>query len=95
MVRALNANFRLGGAPRAMALANYSINDKATVEMRAEALKQLGCLGRGAAARPRRRHLQAHEIPRATDAVTALEPEVARLLVQAFQSRCSSRPSTP
>jgi len=45
VVRALNANFRLGGAPRARAIANYALNDKATPEMRAEALKQLGLWG--------------------------------------------------
>ena len=61
VVRALNANFRLGDAPRAQALANYALNDKATPEMRAEALKQLGGVGQGAAARSRGRHLSAHE----------------------------------
>jgi quinoprotein glucose dehydrogenase len=40
--RALNANYRLGGAERAQALANYSTNDRATPGMRAEALLQLG-----------------------------------------------------
>jgi quinoprotein glucose dehydrogenase len=40
--RALNANYRLGGAERAQALANYAANDKATPGMRAEALLQLG-----------------------------------------------------
>ena len=45
VVRAMNANYRLGGAPRAKALANYSLNDKATAEMRAEALKQLALWG--------------------------------------------------
>ena len=46
VVRALNANFRLGDAPRAQALANYAVNDKATPEMRAEALKQLALWGK-------------------------------------------------
>jgi quinoprotein glucose dehydrogenase len=44
--RTLNANFRAGGAERAQALANYSVNDKATPEMRAEALMQLGLWGK-------------------------------------------------
>jgi quinoprotein glucose dehydrogenase len=80
VVRALNANYRLGGAPRARALANYSLNDKATAGMRAEALKQLALWGDV----PQRdrvvgifRPMKSRE---ATDAVTALEPEVARLL---------------
>ncbi len=46
VVRALNANFRLGDAPRAQALANYALNEKATPEMRAEALKQLAVWGK-------------------------------------------------
>jgi quinoprotein glucose dehydrogenase len=80
VVRALNANYRLGGAPRALALANYSLNDKATAGMRAEALKQLALWGEV----PQRdrvvgifRPMKARD---ATDAVNALEPEVARLL---------------
>ncbi|MBC8028390.1 MAG: HEAT repeat domain-containing protein [Steroidobacteraceae bacterium] len=44
--RALNANYRLGGAERAQALANYATNDKASPEMRAEALLQLGLWGK-------------------------------------------------
>jgi quinoprotein glucose dehydrogenase len=44
--RALNANFRVGGAERAQVLANYAINDKASPEMRAEALVQLGLWGK-------------------------------------------------
>ncbi len=40
--RALNANFRVGGPERAQALANYALNEKATPDMRAEALIQLG-----------------------------------------------------
>jgi quinoprotein glucose dehydrogenase len=43
--RAINANYRLGGPERAQALANYSTNDKANAEMRAEALLQLGLWG--------------------------------------------------
>ncbi|HET9864476.1 MAG TPA: HEAT repeat domain-containing protein, partial [Steroidobacteraceae bacterium] len=80
VVRALNANFRAGGAPRARVLANYALNDRATPEMRAEALKQLGLWGktpardrvvgifRPMAARP------------ADDAVAALQAQVAKLL---------------
>ncbi len=44
--RSLNANYRLGGAERAQALANYATNDKASPEMRAEALLQLGLWGK-------------------------------------------------
>jgi quinoprotein glucose dehydrogenase len=44
--RALNANYRLGGPERAQALARYATNDKATPEMRAEALLQLGLWGK-------------------------------------------------
>ncbi len=40
--RALNANYRVGGAERAQVLANYSVNERATPDMRAEALLQLG-----------------------------------------------------
>jgi quinoprotein glucose dehydrogenase len=46
VARALNANFRLGGAERAQVLANYAINGKASPEMRAEALMQLGLWGK-------------------------------------------------
>jgi quinoprotein glucose dehydrogenase len=80
VVRALNANYRLGGAPRAQALANYSLNDKASEEMRAEALKQLALWG-NTPARDRVvgifRPMEARE-PR--DAIAALEPQVTRLL---------------
>ena len=44
--RALNANFRLGGAERAQVLAKYATNGKALPEMRAEALMQLGLWGK-------------------------------------------------
>ncbi len=40
--RALNANFRLGGAERAQVLAKYATNARALPDMRAEALMQLG-----------------------------------------------------
>ena len=80
VVRALNANYRLGGAPRAKALANYSLNDKATAEMRAEALKQLALWG-DVPQRDRVVGIFRPMKPRdAADAVNALEPEVARLL---------------
>jgi quinoprotein glucose dehydrogenase len=46
VLRALNANYRLGGAERAKALADYALNDKANAEMRAEALTQLGLWGK-------------------------------------------------
>ncbi|HTU64943.1 MAG TPA: HEAT repeat domain-containing protein [Steroidobacteraceae bacterium] len=44
--RALNANYRVGGSARAVALANYAANDKAEAGMRAEALMQLGLWGK-------------------------------------------------
>ncbi len=43
--RAINANFRAGGAERAQALAAYAANGSATPAMRAEALTQLGLWG--------------------------------------------------
>ena len=80
VVRALNANFRLGGAPRAKVLANYALNDKASEEMRAEALKQLALWGKA----PQRDRVVGIFRPMdsqpATDAIEALEPVVARLL---------------
>jgi quinoprotein glucose dehydrogenase len=44
--RAINANFRLGGADHARALAAYAVNGKATADLRAEALTQLGLWGK-------------------------------------------------
>ena len=40
--RAINANYRLGGAGNAKALAEYALRDTAAANMRAEALLQLG-----------------------------------------------------
>ncbi len=80
VVRALNANFRLGGAPRAKAIANYALNEKATPEMRAEALKQLGLWGSNFA-RDRVVGIYRPLAPRdAADATAALAPLVGRLL---------------
>jgi quinoprotein glucose dehydrogenase len=80
VVRALNANYRLGGAPRAQAIANYALNDKATPAMRAEALKQLGLWGKS----PQRDRVVGIFRPMkerdASDAVAALQPSVAKLL---------------
>lgn len=45
VLRALNANYRLGGSLHARALANYARNEKAEADMRAEALMQLGLWG--------------------------------------------------
>ncbi len=80
VMRALNANFRLGDAPRAQAIANYALNDKATPEMRTEALHQLGLWGKV----PQRDRVVGifrpmNERP-ATDAVAALTPALPRLL---------------
>jgi quinoprotein glucose dehydrogenase len=44
--RAINANFRLGGAERATALAAYAVDEKATADLRAEAITQLGLWGK-------------------------------------------------
>jgi hypothetical protein len=60
VVRALNSNFRLGGGPRAQALVNYALNDQATEEMRAEALKQVALWQQTAGPGPRGRHLPPH-----------------------------------
>ena len=80
VVRALNANFRLGGAPRAKAIANYALNDQATPEMRAEALKQLGLWGSNFA-RDRVVGIFRPLDPRdGTDATAALAPLVGKLL---------------
>jgi quinoprotein glucose dehydrogenase len=80
VVRALNANYRLGDAPRAQAIANYALNDKATPAMRAEALKQLSLWGKV----PQRDRVVGIYRPLkerpATDAVNALTPAVAKLL---------------
>jgi len=80
VVRALNANYRLGDAPRAQAVANYAVNDKATPEMRAEALRQLALWGKV----PQRDRVVGIYRPMkarpADDAVAALTPEVAKLL---------------
>jgi quinoprotein glucose dehydrogenase len=42
VLRAINANYRLGGGTQALALADYAQRDDATPAMRAEALLQLG-----------------------------------------------------
>jgi quinoprotein glucose dehydrogenase len=80
VVRALNANYRLGDAPRAQALANYAQNEKATPEMRAEALTQLSLWGKV----PQRDRVVGVYRPMqeraGTDAAAALAPAVAKLL---------------
>jgi quinoprotein glucose dehydrogenase len=80
VVRALNANYRLGGAPRAQALADYALNRNAMPEMRAEALMQLGLWGKV----PQRDRVVGNFRPLkerpATDAAAALAPAVANLL---------------
>jgi quinoprotein glucose dehydrogenase len=80
VVRALNANYRLGDAPRAQAIANYALNDAATPVMRAEALTQLSLWGKV----PQRDRVVGIYRPLkerpATDAVNALAPAVAKLL---------------
>jgi len=80
VVRALNANYRLGDAPRAKAIANYALNDQATPAMRAEALKQLGLWGKTP---PRDRVVgifRPMKERNPTDAVAALEPSIGKLL---------------
>ncbi len=80
VVRAINANYRLGEEPRAQALASYALNDKATPEMRAEALTQLGLWGKV----PQRDRIVGIYRPMkerdAGDAASALTPSVAKLL---------------
>lgn len=80
VVRALNANFRLGGVERAQALADYATRGDATPEMRAEALHQLAQW-----AKPFQRdrvvgNYRPMKARAADDAVTALTPAVAKLL---------------
>ncbi|HET7811001.1 MAG TPA: HEAT repeat domain-containing protein [Steroidobacteraceae bacterium] len=80
VLRALNANYRLGDAPRAQALANYAANGSATPQMRSEALRQLAIWGKV----PQRDRIVGIYRPMkerpATDAVTALTPVAAQLL---------------
>jgi len=80
VVRAINANYRLGEGPRAQALAGYALNDKATPEMRAEALAQLGLWGKV----PQRDRIVGIYRPMKSrdggDAESALSPAVAKLL---------------
>ena len=80
VLRALNANYRLGETARAQAVADYALNDKATPEMRAEALQQLGLWGNV----PQRDRIVGIYRPMkaraATDAASALTPAVAKLL---------------
>jgi quinoprotein glucose dehydrogenase len=80
VVRALNANFRLGDAPRAQAIANYALNTAATPTMRTEALKQLAVWGKV----PQRDRVVGIYRPMkerpAADAVGALSPAVSKLL---------------
>jgi len=81
VVRALNSNFRLGGGPRAQALVNYALNDKAGEEMRAEALKQIA-LWQKIPARDRVVGIfRPMDKRTGTAAVDALEPQAAKLLV--------------
>jgi quinoprotein glucose dehydrogenase len=83
VVRALNSNFRLGGGPRAQVLVNYALNDKASEEMRAEALKQIALWG-NPPARDRVVGIFRPMDPRSgSAAVDALEPQVANLLAAA------------
>ena len=80
VVRALNANYRLGGAPRAQALVNYALSGKASEEMRAEALQQVA-LWEKTPARDRVVGIYRPMDKRdGSQAVAALEPEVARLV---------------
>jgi len=80
VVRALNANYRLGDAPRAQALANYAANAAATPQMRTEALQQLARWGDV----PQRDRVvgiyRPLEARAATDAATALTPLAPKLL---------------
>ena len=77
VVRAINANFRLGGNTGARTLGDYAQRADATPAMRAEALKQLGLWSEA----PQRdrivgiyRPLMQHAVPAATEAITAAAP---------------------
>jgi quinoprotein glucose dehydrogenase len=80
VVRALNANYRLGGAQHAQALARYALNDRATPEMRAEALTQLGLWGKTPARDRVVGIFRPMDQRPADDAVHALQPQLAQLL---------------
>jgi len=81
VVRALNANYRLGGGPRAQALVNYALNGKASEEMRAEALKQIA-LWHKTPARDRVVGIfRPMDKRTGTAAVDAFEPAAAKFLV--------------
>ena len=93
--RALNANFRLGGAERAQVLANYAANDKATPEMRAEALTQLGLWAKV----PQRdrivgiyRPLPARDGKPAADALTGVLPKLFGAAPESGAARGASKP---
>jgi len=81
VVRALNANYRGGGDYGARALTSYALNEQATPEMRAEALRQLALWGKV----PQRDRVVGIYMPikerDAGYAVQALEPQIAKLLV--------------
>jgi quinoprotein glucose dehydrogenase len=81
--RAINANYRVGGKARAQAIADYSTNDKATPDMRAEALMQLGLW----AETPARDRIvgifRPMETRGADDAMTALSNALPKLLGEA------------
>jgi len=77
--RAINANYRLGGAGNAKALADYATRDAATADMRAEALLQLGLWGKT----PQRdrvvgiyRPLPARDAKAGAEALSAVLPKV-------------------
>jgi putative heme-binding domain-containing protein len=77
--RAINANFRLGGVEHARALAAYAANGKASADLRAEALTQLGLWGKV----PQRdrivgiyRPLPPRQAKAAADALAAVLPQL-------------------
>ncbi|HEX6636188.1 MAG TPA: HEAT repeat domain-containing protein, partial [Steroidobacteraceae bacterium] len=80
VVRAINAHYRLGTAKDAQALAQYATRDAATPAMRAEALVQLGLWGKTPARDRVVGIYRPMEARSAADAVTALAPNVAKLL---------------
>jgi quinoprotein glucose dehydrogenase len=86
--RAINANYRLGTAANAQALAQYATRNAASETMRAEALVQLGLWGKT----PQRdrvigifRPLPARDAKPAADAVTAILPKVLGKAPEAVQ----------
>jgi quinoprotein glucose dehydrogenase len=88
VLRAINANYRVGAAANAKALAQYATRNAANEAMRSEALLQLGLWGKA----PQRdrivgvyRPLPARDAKPAADALTAVLPKVLGSVPEAVQ----------